>query len=317
MWQNIFIRQNENWRWGGIIGFCGYLHVFINVFQPYKGKDITYIWASSTAYWLHMVFNFAIFFLVTALLLIVLPRFFTNFFNPVNFNLKKLIGLFIIGASIISMGCFLGNAYFFNFPLTLLGYLSFAFDVIWMNLFLTSFPFGIAYLFLFTYFTNENQQKKALNNQDLNLPIDINPQNEVPELVADTPQYKAEIEPKILTFTDTSNKKKLQVSLDKLYYIASSQNYIEVFYQNGSAEVKRIVLRNSLKAIEAEMIETTNLPLLRCHKAFIVNLEKVIDFRGSSHAAQFILENIDTPIPVSRQKYGEVKPLFSNLPVTA
>jgi hypothetical protein len=311
MWQNIFKPQYENWRWGGIFGISLYVHLFVNTFQPFKGAIITYIWTSNSAYVLHMAFNFVNIFSVATLFLIVLPKFFTNFYEPEHFNLKKFTGVFLIGTSFISIGCYLGNAYFFNFPFTLSGYLSFAFNVVWVNLFLTSFPFGIAYLFLFTYFTNEKQGETSIH-QDFNLVIEKNEQNVTPEFGTETPQYKTDIEPKILVFTDVTSKKSLKVALDKFYYITSSQNYVEVFYQNGSAEIKRIVLRTSLKAIEAEMIEAAQLPLIRCHKAFIVNLEKVVDFRGSSHSGQFILDKIDAPIPVSRQRYEEVKSLFNH-----
>jgi hypothetical protein len=308
MWQNIFKRQNENWRWSGIVSFSLYVHLHVNAFQPFKGDEISYIWASTAQYWGHMAVNIANVLSVMAVLLIVMPRYFTDFYAPEGFNLKKLLFLFVVGAVIMGTGFFWGNAYFFNFAPTLPRYFAFLFNILWMNLLLTSFPVGIAFLFLFTYFSGERNNK-----------IGANQAFDMPEvLVSDlerTPQYKMPAEPKLLTFTDGSSKRKLQIALDRLYYITSAQNYIEVFYQNGSADVKRIVLRNSLKAIEAEMIETAHLPLMRCHKAFIVNLDKVIDLSGTTHSAQFTLENIDTPIPVSRQKYGEVKSLFSHFSI--
>jgi hypothetical protein len=314
MWQNIFKRQNENWRWNGIVTFCIYVHIHVNAFQPFKGHKITYIWASATQYWLHMVVNFVNIFLVTSLFLIVLPRYFTNFFKPEQFNLKKLLLLFFIDATIISLGFYFGNAHFFGFSTNLEDYFSFLFDIIWMNLFFTSFPFCIVFLFLFTHFTgkdsSESVKNEVVNNFDSET-VKI----ELPETEKGTPQYKTPLEPQLLVFDDASSKKSLRITLDKLFYITSSQNYVEVFYQSGSADVKRIVLRNSLKAIEAEMIEGAQLPLLRCHKAFIVNLEKVVDLRGTSHGAQFILDKIDLPIPVSRQKYGEVKLMFNHFSI--
>jgi hypothetical protein len=307
MWQKFFKRENEHWRWGGIVAFSVYIHIHINTFQPFKSDDITYIWASTTKYWCHMATNTANVFLSSVFLLIVLPRYFKNFFAPEHFNFKKLVLIFISGTLIIGTGFFWGNAYFFKFEPTYSRYVSFLFNVFWINLLLTSFPVCITYLFLFAYFTRE-KESKIEENHTLNV-------SEVVNADIETPQYKMPTEPQTLIFTDGSSKKRLHITLDKLYYITSSQNYIEVFYQNGTAEMKRILLRNSLKAIEAEMIETAKLPLMRCHKAFIVNLEKVIDLRGTTHGAQFILENIETPIPISRQKYGEVKPLFSHFSI--
>jgi hypothetical protein len=312
MWQNIFKRQYENWRWISIVSFSFYVHIHVNTFQPFKGSDVTYIWASTAQYWGHMAVNFANVFSILAALLIALPRYFIDFYAPERFNLRKLLFLFIIGALIMGTGFFWGNAHFFKFEPTLTRYISFLFNVIWMNLFLTSFPVGIAFLFIFTYFTGQSQQK-ASENQDKPIEEILHAKNVVVNFEKGTPQYKTPNEPKMLIFNDGTSKKRLQIALDKLFYITSAQNYIEIFYQNDSAEIKRTVLRNSLKTIETEMIDAAQLPLMRCHKAFIVNLEKVIDLSGTSHGGQFILENIDAPIPVSRQKYGEVKTMFHHL----
>jgi hypothetical protein len=130
MWQNIFKRQNENWRWGGIVAFSMYVHIHVNVFQPFKGDKISYIWASTTQYWCHMAANMSNVFFTTTFLLIVLPRYFTNFYTPEHFNLKKLLLLFFIGTIFMAIGFFLGNAYFFNFDLSLSGYFSFLFAIL-------------------------------------------------------------------------------------------------------------------------------------------------------------------------------------------
>jgi DNA-binding LytR/AlgR family response regulator len=124
--------------------------------------------------------------------------------------------------------------------------------------------------------------------------------------------YKSDLVPKIMRFSDSFNEKNLQVPLNSLYYITSAQNYIEIFYQNKNAIHTRQILRNSLKAIEEEMIiNDDNSSLIRCHTAFIVNREKVVELRGLAKLAQFILEDIDTSIPVSRQKYAELGTQFS------
>ena len=59
-------------------------------------------------------------------------------------------------------------------------------------------------------------------------------------------------------------------------------------------------------------ILSTDSPLIRCHKAFIVNREKVVELRGTAKTAHFVLEDLETTIPVSRQKYPEVELQFLN-----
>jgi DNA-binding LytR/AlgR family response regulator len=61
------------------------------------------------------------------------------------------------------------------------------------------------------------------------------------------------------------------------------------------------------------MILDNNLPLIRCHKAFIVNREKVVELRGTTKLSYFILNGIDTQIPISRQKYAALDQQFTML----
>lgn len=133
------------------------------------------------------------------------------------------------------------------------------------------------------------------------------------ETVEAPPQYHPNSMPLIVHFTDTSNKKTLTIALDNLYYITSAQNYIEIIHRTKNAVPTRSVLRNSLKTIEEEMIMSTDSPLIRCHKAFIINREKVVEMRGTSKNAHFILADIEPSIPISRHKFLELEPYFSNL----
>ena len=64
---------------------------------------------------------------------------------------------------------------------------------------------------------------------------------------------------------------RLLVKLGNLFYIESADNYVNIYYLNKS-KVSRFILRNSLKNIEESL---TEFGLIRCHRSFIVNIEKV------------------------------------------
>jgi LytTr DNA-binding domain len=307
MWQDILKPQYVNWRWGGAALMSIYINVFIATFKPLEGDKLTYVWTTTTDYWLHLFLNCLIVFGGASFAMVYVPKIFPKFFNPETFNIKKLTILHFSSVLIISSFFFLCNAYFFKYDLTLSWYLIYLLNMLYHNLILTSFPFIVAFLLFFTY---AKEQDKVIEINDLEKKEGENPTSLTEER---TPQYNTPFEPAMLVFSDNSNKKMVQVPLENLYYITSAQNYIEVFYKNKNAENTRTVLRNSLKAIEEDMIDGSDLPLIRCHKAFIVNLDKVIELRGPAKMAQFILKDIDATIPVSRQKFTEIKSNYPNL----
>lgn len=76
----------------------------------------------------------------------------------------------------------------------------------------------------------------------------------------------------LLKFTDEKGELKLSVFIDNLLYIESAENYATIHYINKS-KVSHFLIRNSLKWMEENLIADT--PLVRCHRSFIINLDKV------------------------------------------
>lgn len=108
-------------------------------------------------------------------------------------------------------------------------------------------------------------------------------------------------QPDMYNFYDEKGELKLSAKPDTIYYIESADNYIIVHYMSAGKKEK-LMIRNTLKNIEWRFHGTQ---LVRCHRSFIVNLNKVqmmkrqdnevvLDF-GEAHVA---------PIPVSKG-YGE------------
>jgi LytTr DNA-binding domain len=311
MWQAFFKPEYQNWRWAFCMSLGIYLYLFISFLEPFKGDKITYIWASTEAYISHSIINFSLVILITAFFVVFLPSYFPKFFLPKNFTLQRFGFLNLFTALFIEMGYFFSNYYFFHFDMTLSWFMIFMFRTTLSSFLFAGIPFSLGYLILFNYINNEGNQKESIINY---LPPNIESNHEEKDIQiveAAPPQYNGILIPTMLNFSDNSNKKNLEIALDSLYYITSAQNYIEVFYQNKNAVLSRQVLRNSLKAIEEEMIvNNDDSPLIRCHKAFIINREKVIELRGPAKSAQVILDGIDTLIPVSRQKYTELETQF-------
>ena len=115
----------------------------------------------------------------------------------------------------------------------------------------------------------------------------------------------------MLRFTDNSGKNELRLPPDKLCYIASSHNYVEIFYLDEENKITRNLMRSTLKSVEEQFLTphstSEDSPFFRCHNAFIVNASKIVAIRGKAQSRQIILEGIETLIPVSRLKTAELK----------
>jgi hypothetical protein len=313
MWRNFFKPEHINWRRAYCL-ICGvYIHFFVIFFEPYKGDKITYIWASTYDYICHHIYNFVNVVFFCALVTLILPKRFPSYFLPEKLSFRRFFMLVALAPTGMGVFYFIGNYYYFHYEITLSWFLIYMFKVMVTNAFFAGVPFIIVYLSIFDYFTNT--KNNPLNETSDGMFYAAEPtlaaQNPIVEA---PPQYPHEIStqrPIMLSFTDSTNKKSLDVALNHLYYITSAQNYIEIFHGNKNA-IKSTVLRQSLKTIEEDMIVSSDSPLIRCHKAFIVNREKVIELRGTAKTAHFILEDVDVTIPVSRQKYPEVEAKFLN-----
>ncbi len=113
-----------------------------------------------------------------------------------------------------------------------------------------------------------------------------------------------------ITLYDNSGSLKLVVSLSNLYYIESDDNYIKVWYQDSEGTLKQYMLRCRLKTVEESF---TGSDLVRCHRKYIVNFDKVetITRTKDGFAIDLGLGGTD-PIPVSKTYEENVLARFNS-----
>ena len=169
----------------------------------------------------------------------------------------------------------------------------------WSNFFETlviiafcSFAIGLYWRFKFRsrYLAEELEEMKLLNEQlkDLQAPPSNTPSATVPEAI---------------TLTGTTNETvSLQVS--NLLYVEAVGNYVKV-YHFREGKVSTDMLRATSKQIEDELREY---PLIvRCHRAFLVNLSQVEQVVCKSGSMQLVMKHCPETIPVSRSKVSLIK----------
>lgn len=101
-------------------------------------------------------------------------------------------------------------------------------------------------------------------------------------------------------------KESLEVRPDIIVYIESSGNYVNIYYNNGVVEKKTI--RIAIKKVEQQLSEYSF--FVRCHRAFIVNMNYVAKFGRNSLGYRISLVGCEDDIPVSRTYLSNVKELL-------
>jgi hypothetical protein len=127
--------------------------------------------------------------------------------------------------------------------------------------------------------------------------------NEILEKAQHSSSIKSQknINEKIISLSSQNENESLEISVDDLLFIKSADNYVEVYFTENQTIQKRL-LRNTLKSIDEELKEHGN--FFRCHKSYLINLDKIIKVNGNAQGYRFKLKLGDIEIPVSRQ-YNE------------
>ena len=103
---------------------------------------------------------------------------------------------------------------------------------------------------------------------------------------------------KKVTLFDNNGALKLSLNIESLYYIESDDNYIKVWYTDNKGELQQYMLRCRLKTVEESFKGSS---LVRCHRKYIVNIDKVKVLRKESDAYVLDLDNeAITPIPITK-----------------
>lgn len=113
----------------------------------------------------------------------------------------------------------------------------------------------------------------------------------------------------LVAFPDEKGDLKISIMLDNLLYIESADNYATIYYLNKS-NMSHYLIRNSLKWMEENLAKDT--PLIRCHRSYIVNIDKVKILKKEKSGIVLELDVDNTPdIPVSKTYYESFMHKFS------
>ena len=107
-----------------------------------------------------------------------------------------------------------------------------------------------------------------------------------------------------------STSENLTLSIADLLYIESVGNYVKVNYLDSSGIPEVRMLRTTSKQMEETL---KDFPMVvRCHRAFLVNLGQVEKIISQSGTMQLKIMHSHDILPVSRSNINQVKSAFNN-----
>lgn len=101
---------------------------------------------------------------------------------------------------------------------------------------------------------------------------------------------------KLLFIGDYQNER-IELFPDDLHVITSASNYVKLFHLQKEQLVYSMI-RSTLKKAEETVLSEPN--FFKCHRAYIVNLDKVVHVQGNAQGYKVRIEGYEELIPVSR-----------------
>ena len=161
-----------------------------------------------------------------------------------------------------------------------------------------SFTIGLYWRFKFRskYLAMELEETRLLNEELKKLST-----NEI-EKPGENPR------PQDLTLRGTTNES-VSLQISYLLYIEAVGNYVKVNHLRDD-QVHTDMLRATMKQME-ETLQSYSM-IVRCHRAFLVNLGQVEQIISHSGSTQLLIKHCNESIPVSRSNMSQVRAAINN-----
>ena len=258
---------------GAVTGL--FVSLFLWIFKPFGSAD--YFLDGRT--WILWGYGFVTFLVLLADMLIG-PVVFPGFFNEKKWNLARAIGfqfwhIISIGVANLFFAAFVGGK-----EIRLWASPGFILQALAIGFFpLTISMFSIQAILLNKYAESSRRMNESL-------------------LASRSRPGETGQEPMTVAFASESRKDKVEMRLQDLLLIKSTDNYVEV-YTADHDQVKMMMLRSSLKKIEQDVKDHPC--LFKCHRAFLVNVDNISRVTGNSQGYQLVFKGIEFLVPVSRK----------------
>lgn len=245
-----------------------FVAAFLQIFQPF---GLSY-WNNPNKF-LYIVGFGAITTLSLLILNFVITRIFPSYFNEQSWTVGREICKTLLLLFLITVGNFLFASF------TFINGFSFK-NLVWSFgtvMLIGVFPISFGVLMNYIY-----QLKKY------QAPINVKHKEKTTKL-------------NVLRFVAENEKDVFEILENELLFIESADNYAVIYFEKES-KIQKELLRSSLTRLESQ-IQTDD--VVRCHRSFIVNLNKVKNVTGNAQGYKFYLNSPEIIVPVAR-KYADL-----------
>lgn len=267
-----------------------FITLFLALFQPFGLHEL-----APQQLWLHALWFGLVSFLISGLLQAGLPRLLPGVFAEEHWkSWKEILHLLLIllcvsgGNFLLMQQLYPTNASFRSFG-----------HVLWITVQVGIFPV-VFVVFMKQLLLYRRYAAEALQ---------VNRQLKEPMVLHDE-VVPAAVPPAKVLLVGEGHKERLELALQALLFISSSDNYIRVVYSSKGL-VQNQLLRCSLKGAEQQLSAYPS--LFRCHRMYLVHLEKVVRVSGNAQGLRLHLEGVAEPIPVSRSLTQTIKERLAHL----
>jgi hypothetical protein len=216
------------------------------------------------------------------------PFLFKSFYNPSRWTIgKSIIHNILLIAWIV-----LGNAVF---DWSMGGRLISTFGLVLLSYLIITPLIGIIPALVSIFIVQNNALKRSLEDAKV-----IN--NRLSERLQDKNQVNHIAANRIELTGET--KEKLSLYPDRILYIESIGNYVKVNYLLDNVAAQKQI-RTTLARMEKELQNYSY--VVRCHRAYMVNVLYLVNVRGNSQGLQLNLQYLKEEVPVSRSYIDKIK----------
>jgi LytTr DNA-binding domain len=264
----------------------GFVGLFLLAFQPFGLDD----WETNDKALKTLGFG-VVSFAITLLNFTVWPRIFPRFFAENHWTVGRAIGFVNTHILLTAVCNYLYLNFLAGFDVGVPNLLFMIPATFLVGLFPTAGTIGLNYVVRLRQYSQQASQLRQAAITPSALPV-------IPTVSTEnTPA----VLPLVVTLVADNEKDTLTLAPAELLCIESSDNYCTVFFLKTDKTTK-ILLRSSLSRMETQVSGAGR--VMRCHRSFIVNLDRVAHVTGNAQGYKLHLTDGQTVVPVAR-KYNE------------
>ena len=231
-------------------------------------------------------------FFVSTAFNVFVPNLFPKFFQEKNYTVIKEIFYLISLISCITLGNIALTHSIFNVPFSL--------SLVY-NLMLYTFLFGLAPI-IASVLIKQHRLLLKYSAQAKQINQVVYPEDKSQILFNIDKIIDGPIS--FLKIIGENQNEILEIASSDFLFAESDNNYTTIYFIKMDF-LKTVVFRLSLKNMELQIENLKN--IFRCHKSFLINLEKTTHISGNAQGYKLHLKKTDIIIPVSRSLNGIIK----------